>query len=237
MFRPIARFAGMTLAFAALSAALPVPAQPTAEPAGTVQLHPVPNLPQPVITVPEPALPPDASGGYRPLSGAGSEDAGMRDAERVAPLPAPAPQSALQARTENGVTYLCGGIGQEEAEQMKQRAQGYAQGYGLMLTFAARNGSYLANVQVEIDDAEGKPVLKTTCDAPMMLLDLPQAGNYRVRAEAGGYTVTRTISKSGRAMPSGQARNIVMTWPKEAAGVEGGTMSGGGAPSGRSGMR
>jgi len=245
MTRSLGRSAGMAPAIAALFAALfptvPLQAQPqpAAESAGAVLLEPVPTPPQPVVTVPAPEPPStvsdNASGGYRAPAGSGSGESSTSGAQHATSLPAPAPQpqTALQAKSENGVSYLCGGIGQEEAEQIKQRARDY----GLMLTFAARNGSYLANVHVEIDDAKGIPLLNTTCDAPMMLVDLPQAGNYRVRAEAGGYTVTRMITKSVHAISSGQVRTIVMAWPAEAAGIENGAMSGGGAPPAQSGTR
>ena len=200
-----------------------------AQPASGVQTQPVPNPAQDVTSSPERAPSYDAAGGYRAPTDSGDSGSGLPSPHRAAPLPppAPAPQDALVPNEETGVRYLCGGSGQEEAEQMRQRAQEY----GLMLTFAARTGNYLANVHVDIVDAKGSTVLSTTCDAPMMLVNLPRAGTYRVRAETGGYTLSRTA----RVNSAGRAGAIVMAWPAEAAGVETNSMSGGNAASGQSG--
>jgi hypothetical protein len=171
---------------------------------------------------PQSAQPMDSSGGYRAPTQSGLEQRpGMPQSTTV---------SALTPKTENGVSYLCGGIGQDEAAQMKQAARDH----GLMLTFAARNGSYLADVNVDITDASGNTVLRTTCDGPIMLVDLPKAGNYRIRAEAGGYTLTRTA----RVAPAGHAKSLVMAWPQQAVEAESpATMTGGGMQRGESGAR
>lgn len=114
---------------------------------------------------------------------------------------------AITPRTENGVTYLCGGVGDEESAYMKQTA---ARDYDLMMTFAERTGSYVANVDVSIKDARGRTVLETTCDAPIMLVDLPSGGNYRIHADAGGRAIDRSAAvKGGR----GHARQVTFVWP------------------------
>ncbi len=161
---------------------------------------------------PQDASPPSmpSSGGYRPQTQSGSGDEGpVRLEARPRPgrgaMPPPAPMSKLAARTENGVTYLCGGIGQDEANDMKQAARDY----DLMLTFAARDGSYLADVNVDIADAQDKSLLKTSCNAPIMLIDLGKSGIYRVRAETGG----NTVSKSVQVKPREQGKSVVLVWP------------------------
>jgi hypothetical protein len=129
----------------------------------------------------------------------------------VKPLSPPAPASDLSPKTENGVTTLCGGIGSDEAEWMKREARGY----DLMLTFASRDGAYLANVNVGIADAQGKAVLKTNCDAPILLVNLPDPGNYLITAETGGNTVSRRTAVAGSAQP----RQLTLTWPSQVAGA------------------
>jgi hypothetical protein len=119
----------------------------------------------------------------------------------------------LQPKTENGVTYLCGGIGIEEASYMKQAAGDY----DLMLTFASRKGEYLADVEVDIKDAKGNPILSANCDAPIMLVDVPKSGTYRVQAKAENYTSNRTV----KVQETGRAKSVVMTWPRESAATEG----------------
>lgn len=119
---------------------------------------------------------------------------------------------AVQPQTANGVTYLCGGIGADEANYMKQTA---ARDYDLMMTFAARNGNYLADVDVSISDARGNEVLQTTCDGPIMLVDLPRSGNYRVRADAGGQTLDRSVQ-----VRDGRTDTMVFAWPGNVVGVQ-----------------
>jgi len=113
----------------------------------------------------------------------------------------PAP---VQPKTENGIHYLCGGVGLDESDYMKSEARTH----GLLMTFAARDGSYLANVHMDIADNRGKPVLAVDCDAPMLLVDLPRAGAYKIKAEAAGITLTRTASMQGK-----RGNRVVFVWP------------------------
>jgi hypothetical protein len=165
-------------------------------------------------TGPSGAMP--SSGGYRPPTQSGSGDEPPvrleaipgRQIERKSALPPPAPMTRLAAKTENGITYLCGGIGQDEANEMKESARDY----DLMLTFAARDGSYLADVNVDIADAQNKSLLKTTCNAPIMLVDIGKSGTYRIRAETGGSTVSKLV----RVQPQNQGKSLVLVWPVQA---------------------
>lgn len=126
--------------------------------------------------------------------------------------PAPPDTGApVQRQTQNGVNYMCGGVGLDESTYMKQVSRDFA----LSLTFAAQNGAYLADVAVSIADGRGNTVFQTTCKAPMLLVDLPRAGTYRVHAETGGYAMDRTV-RVGR---TGIAR-AVMVWPQRAAGSD-----------------
>lgn len=113
--------------------------------------------------------------------------------------------AGLQERTENGVKYVCGGIGSDEVASMKDAASDY----DLMMTFAASTGAFLADVDVEIADARGRPVLNVTCDGPIMLVDLPRDGRYRVQAEAEG----RTLTRSAQVRERGNVQRIRMAWP------------------------
>lgn len=130
-----------------------------------------------------------------------------------------------QPQTEGDITYVCGGVGKEEATYMKKAAADY----DLMLTFATRDGSYLANVDVQVRDAQNNPVLETTCDGPLMLVDLPHSGKYSVQAEAEGTTLQQPVqvtTTKRRATPP----DLVLNWPMKALQQQGDeTMSGGGA--------
>jgi hypothetical protein len=126
-------------------------------------------------------------------------------------LPPPAPMLQLEPRTENGITYLCGGVGDAEADAMKRAARDY----DLMVTFSAINGAYLADVDVDIGDARGRSVLQAKCDAPIMLVSFEQGGNYRIKAEANGHAVTR----DAQVRTNGRVQTVSMAWPMQAVNV------------------
>lgn len=128
------------------------------------------------------------------------------------PVAPPALMTGVEPIRENGITFLCGGIGLDEADRMKREARNY----DLMLTFAARDGSYLADINVDVADARGQSLLKTTCGAPMLLVNLPKSGSYRVHAETGGHTLTRTVQV--RDMQQGKA--VTMIWPSQELDLE-----------------
>lgn len=111
----------------------------------------------------------------------------------------------LEKKTDSGITYVCGGIGQSEQQEMKKMASKY----DLMVTFAANNGAFLADVDVDIADTKGNQLLNVACDGPIMLVDLPEDGNYKIIAEAGGRTLTRNAE-----VRSGGGVDVVhMAWP------------------------
>lgn len=116
------------------------------------------------------------------------------------------PDAPVQPRTENGFRYLCGGVGLDESEYMKSEARSH----GLLMTFATTDGSYLAKVHVDIADSRGKPLLTVDCDAPMLLVDLPRAGTYRILAQTGGASLARNASVKA----NGGSR-LVFVWPMQ----------------------
>lgn len=121
-------------------------------------------------------------------------------------IPPPAPIQELIVQSELGVRWLCGGIGQREVAYMKKMASAF----DVMLTFATADGAYLADVDIHIIDERRQTVLQTHCGAPILLVDLPKNGNYRVDAVTKNHTVSRTL-RIPRAQ--GANLNLVMTWP------------------------
>jgi len=170
---------------------------------------------------------PDSSGASGTRSGAqsgwqsGSQSPGSSGMQSEAGMEfntAPPAMSLPQEQTQNDVAYLCGGIGQEEASYMKQQARNY----DLALTFATRTGAYLADVDVNIKNAKGDDVLQAKCDGPMLLVNLPKSGTYRINAETSGYALNRTakVTASGnRAQRKQRVARVAMVWPSQAAGT------------------
>jgi hypothetical protein len=122
--------------------------------------------------------------------------------------PAPAPMTALEPQTVNGITYLCGGVGTNEVAMMKRSARDY----DMMLTFATKRGEYLADVNVDIKDAKGHSLMQARCDGPIMLVDFPKGGTYRVHAETGGYSLDKTAHVSNK---QNRTASLVMHWPEQ----------------------
>lgn len=141
--------------------------------------------------------------------------------------PMPSLASRLKPVTQGDSTYLCGGVGEEEAAYMKQQARKY----DLMLTFAARNGAYLADVDVDVNDARGNPVLQANCDGPIMLIDLPKAGSYRVHADAAGYTLDRTVKVAAGKKTGKHLASAVLVWPQQVAEAQGSSSTSSGSGS------
>lgn len=125
--------------------------------------------------------------------------------------PARAQTSALPPPlTQNGVSYLCGGVGSDDAAAMKRAAARH----NLMLTFATRSGNFVSGVDVDIRDGRGRSLLKTTCDGPIMLVDVPKGGRYRIYGDIDG----RTTSAEAQVGPDSKGKAVHLVLPGEAAG-------------------
>lgn len=152
-----------------------------------------------------------SSGSSSSAAGTSGSTGQLITPEIVRPRTSAATAVGIQPQTKNGVTYVCGGVGEEESAYMKETA---ARDYDLMMTFAEKNGNYVANVAVAIKDARGKTLLEATCDGPIMLVDLPAAGGYRIHAETGGKAIDRTVLVKG---DKGRLRQLTFAWPSTGA--------------------
>jgi hypothetical protein len=94
-------------------------------------------------------------------------------------------------QTQGTVTYVSGGIGQEEARAFATAASQYP----LTLEFAVKHtprAAFTTRVPVLITDARGRTMLEATSNGPFFLVTLP-TGYYRVTAEHHGQRLTKTI--------------------------------------------
>jgi hypothetical protein len=113
--------------------------------------------------------------------------------------------SIPQPRIDNGITYLSGGIGHEEALAMKAEARNYP----LSMVFSeGKHGEYLAAVNVTIRSSLGRPLLTTVSEGPIMLLKLP-AGEYKIAATINGKTLRRSVIVGKRGDMS-----LSFNWPQ-----------------------
>jgi len=99
-----------------------------------------------------------------------------------------------QAKMENGITYLSGGIGHDESAAMKAEAKSYPLS---MIFSAGKDNEYLADVKITIKDKAGKEVLNAVSNGPIMLVKVP-AGRYTVTAERNGKTLHHAVRVNHR---------------------------------------
>ncbi|HXZ49421.1 MAG TPA: hypothetical protein VEG27_10395 [Usitatibacter sp.] len=121
-------------------------------------------------------------------------------------LALPAGATALpEAQTENGITYVSGGIGHDEATAMRAAEKNYP----LSLVFSAgKDNEFLADLKVQIKNKEGKVVLSEASQGPIMLVKLP-AGRYTLEVTRhDGKTEHRTVEVTAMGH-----RQVAFHWP------------------------
>ena len=78
--------------------------------------------------------------------------------------------------------FTCGGVGQGEQDRIKREAASHH----ALVTFSSTSGAYVAGVEVKVTGHDGKVAVQGTCEGPLMLLDVPAPGRYRIDAAYGG---------------------------------------------------
>ena len=89
-------------------------------------------------------------------------------------------------RAATGIPYLSGGVGLDEREALRA----VSGGYNLHVTCALREGNYLSDVHMAIQNAEGATVLETIPQEPWLFTNLPP-GTYTVVASSQGKVQQR----------------------------------------------
>jgi hypothetical protein len=111
----------------------------------------------------------------------------------------------VQQQQQNGITYLSGGVGEDEAKAIQQ-----TQGYNLHMTFSTGpKDEYVPDVNLVIQKTPGSPVLTLSEAGPLVYVQLPP-GKYTVVATRNGEE-RRDTAEVG----NGAARNLVFHWGSE----------------------
>lgn len=95
---------------------------------------------------------------------------------------------AQEVRKQQGIAYVTGGIGVNERTALRAMQDDFS----VKLRFAVKEGAYLANVNVEIQDAQGKSVLEGTSDGPWFMVNL-KPGTYTVLASDANEKIRRQV--------------------------------------------
>ncbi|VVE28087.1 carboxypeptidase regulatory-like domain-containing protein [Pandoraea terrigena] len=118
--------------------------------------------------------------------------------------------STPQPGSENGVSYITGGIGEDEVQAFRAAAPQY----NLRMTFASKAGNYLSDVDVTITAGAGRHVLAVRTEGPFLFVRIP-AGAYRVSAHTPGISESRNIQ-----VPTHGAIDLHFSWDNpDAPGV------------------
>ena len=89
----------------------------------------------------------------------------------------------ISSKTGQGYAFMSGGVGIEERNLMQRKAGAY----DLDLSFADKQGHYLSDVSVVIDDKNGTQLVNSTATGPFFYIDLP-TGKYDVKASFDNKT-------------------------------------------------
>lgn len=101
------------------------------------------------------------------------------------------------------VTYIAGGIGETEQEQLAAREKEF----NLKLVFSLVQGNYVADVNVVVSGPKGGKAVEHFVRGPIFMAKLP-AGQYTVASTYEGKTVTRKVVVS-----DGKLRTEYFRWP------------------------
>jgi len=107
--------------------------------------------------------------------------------------PVRAYESQLEIFQTGGITYVSGGIGQEESDEMEASQQNY----NLRVTNADRTGHFSGDTRIVISDMKNHPLLDTSV-GPLFYADLPN-GRYIVEGFNEVQSKKQTIHIVGRA--------------------------------------
>ena len=115
-------------------------------------------------------------------------------------------ESILKPQTQGDVTFVSGGVGVDERNEMQAiRAE-----YNLSVLFSVQStGEYLSGVKVSIVDSKGNLLLETVSDGPMLLAKL-KPGRYNINAELEGQIAQKKANVEGNKRTS-----ISFIWPQQ----------------------
>jgi hypothetical protein len=98
----------------------------------------------------------------------------------------------LEPKEQNGITYLSGGVGQDESQAIQQ-----VRGYNLHITLSSGpDNKYLSGVDVVIQTAKGRSIVSLSQVGPIVYVKLP-ADNYVIIASQNGHEKRSTVVLEG----------------------------------------
>ncbi|MFY9963160.1 carboxypeptidase regulatory-like domain-containing protein, partial [Pseudomonas sp.] len=106
---------------------------------------------------------------------------------------------------QNGISYVAGGIGQDESRAIQQ-----VQGYNLQLTFSSGSqNKYVPDVDLMIQGVQGQILLRLNQVGPMVQVKLPP-GKYNLIASRNGEQQVGAVN-----VVPGQTEKVNLHWTQE----------------------
>jgi len=120
-------------------------------------------------------------------------------------FPAVAEQVLIEPQTQGEVTFVSGGVGGDERNEM----QAMRADYNLSLLFSIRGtGEYLSDVKVLITDASGNIFLEALSEGPMLFAKL-KPGRYIVNVDRDGQIIHKRATVGDKKRTS-----LSFSWPE-----------------------
>ncbi|CAA9889119.1 conserved exported hypothetical protein [Candidatus Methylobacter favarea] len=121
-------------------------------------------------------------------------------------LSAFADEHLLKPQSQGEVTFISGGVGENQLKAM----QAMRNSYNLNLLFALKkSGKFIADVNVQIADAKGNILVETVAEGPYLFASL-KPGKYIVTAEEEGKVMRQKARVSDRGTTT-----LSFYWPEE----------------------
>lgn len=125
----------------------------------------------------------------------------------AAPMLSADPAALPQQEIQGNISYMSGGVGEDEAAALKRAAAGYP----LELQFVQRaipRDEFLADVNVKIRDRSRTVVLDAVSQGPFLLARLPP-GTYQIEADHDGVLKRQTVE-----IRAGKHERAVFVWTR-----------------------
>jgi len=110
-----------------------------------------------------------------------------------------------QAVTQNGISFVSGGVGADSEERLKAQEKDF----NLKLVLTLIEGNYVSGVDVVVKNAAGSTLVEHTAEGPFFMAKLP-AGKYTVAATYSSKSQTRKFAIGGKGLHTEYLR-----WPSD----------------------
>ncbi len=114
--------------------------------------------------------------------------------------------SQPQPQEQGSVSFISGGVGEDDAQRLKQMRSQYP--LELLFVTSGNPNQYLSDVKVKIMDGRGKVVLDTVSNGPFLLAKVPP-GRYSVNADNDGSVKRQSVQVGG-----GKTQRVMFVWPR-----------------------